>query len=74
MTLPLKYTLKKRMIKDIRDSERNKCIEEFEKILQEEIDNEKDSIERKSKRDWSVISELTYIKDLLLKDLKVSLI
>lgn len=38
MTLPLKYKMDKRIIDDIRKDEREKCIEEFEKMI-DEIEN-----------------------------------
>jgi hypothetical protein len=48
----------------------NKAIEEFKNILQKEIDNEKDAIDRKAKRNWSILNELIYVKDMLLKEKK----
>jgi antitoxin component HigA of HigAB toxin-antitoxin module len=43
----------------------NKALDEVEKILQNEINNEKDAIDRKAIRNWGILEELRFIKDML---------
>jgi len=62
-------TSKTNMVREISElKKKNKeLIKEFEKIIDDEIKNEKDAINRKAVRNWSILNELVFIKDKLNK-------